>query len=41
MSDTLGTIFLGLLALILLIALLRAQKHNQVLAARLADVRQP
>jgi hypothetical protein len=32
-TDTLGTIFLGLLALILLVALLRAQKRNRVLAA--------
>jgi hypothetical protein len=41
MSDTLATIFLGLLELILLVALRRAQNRNRVLAARLAQVQQP
>jgi hypothetical protein len=39
MTDTLGTIFLGLLSVILLIALLRAYKRNRVLAAQLVQRR--
>jgi hypothetical protein len=37
MIDTVGAIFLGVLALILLIALLRAQARNRALVAQLSQ----
>ena len=38
-NDTIGTLLLGILALILLIALLRAQARNRRLLAKLARIR--
>ena len=36
-SDTVGTLLLGIIAIVLLVALLRAQARNRNLAAQLAE----